>query len=220
MIIKVNNNSFFVFDLDDTLYLEIDFLKSAYHSISNEISPEISKSLYDEMLKIHSSGGNTFEYLIKKLPEKNLTIEKLLYLYRNHYPDILLREGVLELLIKIKKKNGKIGMITDGKSITQRNKIKALGLEKLIDKLVISEEFGCEKPASSLYESFIEKDATTQFYYIGDNINKDFISPKKLSWCCIGVLDKRSIHKQKLSEFAIEYLPHFFINDFKEIEII
>ena len=220
MIIKVDKNTYFVFDLDDTLYPEEDYLKSAYHAIAIEISNETSKSLYNKMVQIHSSGGNTFEYLLKKFPEKNLSLEKLLYLYHTHYPDISLREGVLEMLFEIKKRDGKVGIITDGRSVTQRNKIKALGLENLVDKLIISEEFGHEKPASLLYESFMGHDADLQFYYVGDNVCKDFITPKKLAWCCIGVLDKKSIHKQNLSEFANEYLPHFFINKFTEIEII
>lgn len=220
MIIKVDNYSCFVFDLDDTLYPEIDYLKSAYRAISCEISTDTSKSLYHEMLKIYSCGGNTFKYLLEKFPGRNLTIEKLLYLYRNHYPDISLNEGVLEMLTKIKSRNGKIGIITDGKSITQRNKIKALGLEDFIDKLVISEEIGYEKPTPFLYESFIEKDVEKQFYCFGDNLYKDFITPKKLAWCCIGVLDKKNIHLQNSSDFSVEFLPHVFINKFTEIEII
>jgi len=220
MIIKADKNTYFVFDLDDTLYSEIDYLKSAYYAIAIEISNENGKLLCNEMVQIYSSGGNTFEYLLNKFPEKNLSIEKLLYLYRTHYPNISLREGVLEMLFEIKKRDGKIGVITDGRSITQRNKINALGLEDLVDKLVISEEFGYEKPASLLYESFIESGSEMQFYYVGDNLCNDFITPKKLAWCCIGVLDKKSINQQNLSEYAVEYLPHFFINKFTEIEII
>ena len=34
---------------------------------------------------------------------QSLTLEKLLYLYRNHYPEISLREGVKELLAEIKR---------------------------------------------------------------------------------------------------------------------
>jgi putative hydrolase of the HAD superfamily len=220
MTIKVDHNSCFVFDLDDTLYPEIDYLKSAYHAISQEISPEHGEMLFLEMLKIHSSGGNAFKYVLEKFPDQNLTVEKLLYLYRNHKPVISLREGVLKMLLEIRKKNGTTGIITDGRGITQRNKIKALGIENYVDKLVISEEFGYEKPSPELFKPFIEKDIEKQYYYFGDNIFKDFITPKKLSWFCIGVLDENNIHHQNLSEFLNEFLPHIFINSFTEVEII
>jgi putative hydrolase of the HAD superfamily len=220
MIIKADSSTFFVFDLDDTLYTEIDYLKSAYRSISIEMDSRRSKNLYQEMLRIYSSGGNAFKYLLEKYPEKNLTIEKLLSLYRNHYPEISLREGVLKILSEIKKNSGKLGIITDGRSITQRNKIKALGLGNLIDKLVISEEFGYEKPSRLLYESFMEDNNCKQFYYIGDNLSKDFVTAKELSWCCIGILNSNNLNQVNKTDLRTDFFPHFFINKFTEIEII
>ncbi|MEI6048939.1 MAG: HAD family hydrolase [Bacteroidota bacterium] len=219
MTIKADRGTCFVFDLDDTLYYEIDFLKSAYKSIAFAIEPESHTRLFNEMLKVFRSGANTFEYLIERFPEKNLTRENLLYLYRNHLPEIALKKGVLEILIKIKNNKGRTGIITNGRSITQRNKIKALGIEQFIDETIISEEVGYEKPGESVFRYFPEKTGE-QFYYFGDNMNKDFIAPKKLGWCCIGVLDKKNIHSQNISDFSIEYLPHIFINMFTEIEII
>ena len=95
MIIKADYNSYFVFDLDDTLYPEIDYLKSAYYEICNDLVPRKTLNLYNEMLDIHFSGGNAFNFLLEKFPAKKLSLEKLLYLYRNHYPKISLREGAL-----------------------------------------------------------------------------------------------------------------------------
>ena len=86
MIIKADSTTYFVFDLDDTLYQEIEYLKSAYYAIACEISPDIAGTLYDEMIKIYLSGDNCFQFILEKYPAKNLSIEKLLNLYRNHYP--------------------------------------------------------------------------------------------------------------------------------------
>jgi len=220
MILKADSLSYFVFDLDDTLYSEIDYLKSAYYEICNMLVPENLEVVYNEMLSIHFSGGNAFNFLCGNFSSKNLTLEKLLYLYRNHFPTISLREGVMELLLEIKSRKGKIGIITDGREITQTNKINALGLNKLVDKLVISEKFGESKPSSALYESFMTHRNNSQFYYIADNVSKDFISPKKLAWTCIGILNPENIHKQNLNEYSNEYLPHVFVNKFTEIGII
>jgi putative hydrolase of the HAD superfamily len=220
MIIKADPHSYFVFDLDDTLYPEIEFLKSAYHELCNEIAHENTQNVYNEMLDIHFSGGNAFKFLIEKYPALNLSLEKLLYLYRNHYPKITLREGVLEMLHEIKSRGSRIGVITDGREVTQTNKINALGLKKLVDKVVISEKFGASKPVSALYESFMEPDYKRHFFYFGDNISKDFISAKKLGWTCIGILDPQNIHKLNITDVANDYLPHVFIKSFNEIGII
>ena len=191
MIIKADSESYFVFDLDDTLYRERDYLKSAYYAICNELFPENAMNLYTEMVEIHISGGNAFNFLIEKYPAKKISLEKLLYLYHNHFPNISLREGVVGMIQAFKSRESKFGLITDGRVVTQRNKVEALGINRLIDKLLISEEFGASKPSPALYESFMESGNQKQFYYFGDNINKDFISPKKLGWFCIGILDLR-----------------------------
>jgi putative hydrolase of the HAD superfamily len=220
MTIKADSRSYFVFDLDDTLYSEIDFLKSAYRFIAFSLDPSESDILYQKMLKIYLSGSNAFKYVIEKYPEKQLSIENLLNLYRNHFPEISLRDGAFNLLTKIKKGNGKIGIITDGRSITQRNKIVALGIGNFIDKLIISEEFGHEKPAMKLFESFMVEKSRIHYFYFGDNLDKDFISSKKLGWTCIGIIDEKNIHKKYISELSNEYLPHIFVKKFSEIEII
>ena len=50
------------------------------------------------------------------------------------------------LLDVLKEKNIPAGLITDGRSVTQRNKLKSLGLLNYFKEVIISEEFGSEKP--------------------------------------------------------------------------
>ena len=53
-----------VFDLDDTLYNEIDFLKSAYLEIANNVSilaNVSSLSVFNEMLKNYYNGLNVLK---------------------------------------------------------------------------------------------------------------------------------------------------------------
>ncbi len=220
MIIKATNRTCFVFDLDDTLYHEIDFLKSAFTFIARDLEPDSHFHLFEEMLYIFKTGGNAFEYVINRFPDKNLRVDTLLDTYRSHIPQISLKEGVLKMLISIKEKSGRTGIITNGRKITQHNKIKALGLDKLIDEIIISEEFGVGKPDEAVYKYFQKNDSQGQFYYFGDNFKIDFLAPKKLHWCCIGVLDDGNIHMPDMTIFSQEYVPHLFIREFTEIEII
>lgn len=220
MIIKADKQTFFVFDLDDTLYSEIDFLKSAYKFIASRIDPIHSTKLYEEMLTIFTSGGNTFEYILREYRGKVHKMSELLDLYHYHKPQITLKKGAMDMLLKIKSKNGRVGLITNGRSVTQRNKIEALGLEKIFDEIIISEEIGFEKPAPEVYKSYLDSKQTLRYYYFGDNFKNDFIMPGKYGWCCIGLIAEDNIHQLNISDFLYENLPHIFIKNYSEIEII
>ena len=141
------------FDLDDTLYKEIDYLKSAYREIAGYAAEHchgcsapvsvLAHKAYEVMLAAYREGGNAFEALNRFLG-LNLPASDYLYIYRNHKPKIALSEDVVRMLDTLKVKGVRIGLITDGRSVQQRNKIEALGLSRWIDDedMVISEEFG------------------------------------------------------------------------------
>ncbi len=198
-----------IFDLDDTLIDEINFLKSAYWEIANLITKN-DANLYDEMLKMYHQGNNVFGVLEQKYP--NFKKEILLEIYRNHFPTLKLNDGAESVFSFCKSKGYKLGLITDGRSITQRNKLKALNIENIFDKIVISEEFGSSKPDERNFLVFQQDDAYTEaFFYIADNTKKDFITPNKLGWTTVCLLDRgQNIHHQS---FDIEkaYLPKYKI---------
>ena len=136
MDIKVDQNTIIVFDLDDTLYNEIEYLKSAYLEIAQQLENKNWRALYAQMISMYRNSKDVFGYLSEQYNTSKSTLIKS---YREHQPAIKLFNGALETLQKIKKKDGKIGLITDGRKITQTNKIKALGLLPLLDCTVISE---------------------------------------------------------------------------------
>ncbi|HRP90587.1 MAG TPA: HAD family hydrolase [Edaphocola sp.] len=207
-------NKYIVFDLDDTLYWEIDFLKSAFQEIASHVSPE--EGIYEKMLALYEAKENAFEFLesVYHFPK-----EKSLEIYRNHFPRIVLNDGALVLLNLCEKHNYKMGLLTDGRSITQRNKIKALNIEPYFAKIIISEEFGSTKPSLANYEIFLEdeRQGDSQFYYIADNPSKDFVSANQLGWntiCLIG--NEKNIHPQSF-DFNTVFLPKYKVNNFEEI---
>ena len=136
------NNKVFVFDLDDTLYKEIDFLKSGYKKIAMILNKNNNNHLFNQMLSLYRSGINVFDELMINY---NVSKEFLLDIYRFHIPDIKLKNDTFKLLDRLKKERVTIGLITDGRSNTQRNKLKALKIEDLFDDIIISEEFGSSK---------------------------------------------------------------------------
>ena len=121
-----------VFDLDDTLYKEIDFLKSAYREISDFLCKAYSVGgVFEKMLHDYEEGKNAFQEVIDpyQLPIK---LEDLLGMYRNHFPDISMDVDTKEVLDILKRNCIGLGIITDGRQKSQMNKIKALGLDDYI----------------------------------------------------------------------------------------
>ena len=131
-----------IFDLDDTLIDERSFAFSAFVEISDELSRIINKTsntIYKELVHLYEEYPNLIFNRI--LDDNSITyneesISDLILKYRNHKPNIELSSDVKELLIDLRNKGIKLGLITDGFKTTQRNKVISLELEKYIDKIV------------------------------------------------------------------------------------
>lgn len=218
MPITIKKNALIVLDLDDTLYAEIDFLESGFRQTADFIISHNFKDPYEEMLFLYKAGRYPFQELISKY-NYPFAANELIDIYRNHVPEIKLYEDARAFLERAGEAGNITGLITDGRSITQRNKINALGIEKYFSDIIISEEFGSAKPAVENYQYFIHKYPDQVYYYIGDNFSKDFIAPNRLGWNTIGIIDKGNhIHPQD-KQLETLYLPHYTINSFSEISI-
>lgn len=212
--------------MDDTLYSEIDYLKSAYSEIVNfaykkaKVSPPLtSKEVWSEMVTVYLRGENAFTWLNDTL-HTQIPISTYLDIYRNHIPTLSLHKNIQNRLQEWKDYNYMLGIITDGRVIQQSNKISALGLLQWIapENIIISESFGSEKPNEKNYSFFVNKFPNAeQFVYIGDNPKKDFITPNRLGWSTIGILDSgQNVHAQNVSVES-EYLPQRWVKVFDDI---
>lgn len=202
------------FDLDDTLYKEIDYLKSAYGEVADFVGhPEA----VEQMLGWYYSGENSFKNLIDTY-DLGISVADCLKIYREHFPNIKLEQGVKEYLERLKNDGAKLGVISDGRSITQRNKLKALGLEGFFDVEIISEEFGSEKPSIANYKAVMDMFPKRGiFVYVGDNPTKDFLAPNQLRWRTVCLKNEgRNIHKQDMS-LSREYMPQQVVKRIEEI---
>jgi len=221
MIIETNN--VVVFDLDDTLYNEVDFLISAYKEISIKIAVEINVSneiVYEDMLEYFYNRKNVFEDILLKY-NSHLKVPELLNVYRNHKPQINLSEDRIEVLNFFKSKHVSLGLLTDGRSVQQRNKIEALNLNQWFTEIVISEEFGSEKPNINNFKHFEDVFGSGNYFYIGDNIKKDFVAPNKLNWTTICLKDNGlNIHSQNTTNVNKQHLAQHNISEFSELSNI
>lgn len=201
----------FVFDLDDTLYSERDFEKSGIEFVYNFF--EIKHIDLGSILK------NRKNWVAQIINGSNnqITSQMVLDIYRNHLPTIQLYKDSKIFLEKLRSQGNEMSLITDGRSITQRNKLRALGIESYFKNIVISEEVNSEKPSEYNFRKVMNNKHPGNYIYIADNPNKDFITPNKLGWTSICLLDRgQNVHKQNFN-ISSEFLPLFSINSFEEI---
>lgn len=173
-----------IFDLDDTLYSEKEYVKSGYAAVAQEL-PNV-KNAAEKLWKAFLKKKPAIDEL---LYSENIYSEELkqkcLKAYRYHYPDIHLYDNVKEMLTLLHQKGFLIGIITDGRFEGQRAKIRSLGLQLMADEIIITDEIGgveCRKPNEKAFVLMRErmKVKFSEMCYVGDNINKDFIAPEKL----------------------------------------
>lgn len=212
----------FVFDLDDTLYKEVDFVKSAFQYIAHrlaEILPDVtSAAVYDTLWSVFLKGGDAFGEVIRQYGVETYTKADFLDWYRYHKPSITLDADIQETLRILKSQGADLAIITDGREQTQQNKIEALGLTAYMSAVVINDNLKHLKPNKYSYRQ-IEKQfgSDCEFFYVGDNTSKDFIAPNALGWTTVCLLDDgRNIHQQSLDGLS-EHLPQLSISRLKDL---
>lgn len=187
-----------IFDMDDTLYGEKEYVRSGYRQIA-KLLPEVENA-EGRLWQLFEEKKPAIDELLK---EEGLDSEeikqKCLRAYRCQIPKIHLYDGVAELLRELKAQGFLLGIITDGRPEGQRAKIKALGLEALVDEIIVTDEFGgaeYRKPNPISFQTMKEKLGVeyAEMCYVGDNIKKDFIAPKQLGMRSIWFRNKDGLY--------------------------
>ena len=170
-----------IFDLDDTLYSEKQYVRSGYKKIGEYLGKEDAS---EKLWGYFESGKPAIDEYLAEIGEEDKKAE-CLKIYREQMPEITLYDGVVEMVEGLKVKGIKVGIITDGRPEGQRNKIKALGLDSLIDDIIITDELGgsqFRKPCDIAFRIMQNRWRLPyeQIVYVGDNPNKDFQACRQL----------------------------------------
>ena len=184
-----------VFDLDDTLYEELTFVRSGFRAVADYLNEQYSippQSGLEFMLqKLLSGRGRIFDDLLdyhgiytKKLVRKCVSV------YRFHRPEIALYPEADACLERFG--NYPQYIVTDGNKVVQNNKIKALGLDRRVKYCYITHCYGIKnaKPSSYCFLKICgrERVSPKEVVYIADNPHKDFVGIKPLGFKTIRVL--------------------------------
>lgn len=184
-----------VFDLDDTLFPEHEFVLSGFQVVSNWVAKKYSLLEFFEVAWQFFKEGKRnqiFNLTLEKLGVEYdpCMIQELVQIYRQHKPIISLHEDA-KWAINHFKRSKKLGLITDGYLLTQQNKVEALKIEGSFDAIIYSDLYGREnwKPSSFSYKKIMEslRCQGKECVYVGDNPSKDFVTAKKLGWITVRI---------------------------------
>jgi putative hydrolase of the HAD superfamily len=204
-----------VLDLDDTLYKEADYRQSGFRAVCREIEALYGESLTRDFEGHTRGDGDVLDLLCRRAGLPLSAKESLLWIYRLHTPDISLTEDVRDVLRQLEARYPVI-VLTDGRSMTQRKKMLALGLQRL--PVYISEEHCSAKPEPRRFEMIMKDYPARAYVYVADNPRKDFIAPNRLHWKTIGLRgDERNIHSQDCEGLTSEMLPNQWIDTLTEL---
>jgi len=195
-----------VFDVDDTLYEQIVPFENAYKSLFDmDIDMEkfylLSRYYSDVKFEASRNGEMTMdEYHIYRIQEAAkdlgvcLTAEQALSMqkeYKKNQQKLQMSNTTISILELAKENNVKLGIITNGLSEHQWVKIKALGVERWIDRenIIVSGDYGINKPDVRIFEIMKEKLQlpNESLYYIGDSIENDIVGANNAGWKSIWI---------------------------------
>jgi putative hydrolase of the HAD superfamily len=184
------------FDLDDTLYPELDFVMSGFDAVSDWLFGQFrldkSRSMTQMVNYLNSHGrGEVFNLVLATHGlDSSATIRKCLSIYRSHEPKLTLSEevrGVLEWA----RSNFPTYLVTDGNKLVQAKKIRALGLDEYFDGIFITHRFGLKaaKPSIYCFSKILERTGIDwgDLVYVADNPVKDFVGVNSMGGKTIGV---------------------------------
>ncbi|MHC4534909.1 MAG: HAD family hydrolase [Planctomycetota bacterium] len=195
-----------VFDLDDTLYDEIEYCKSGFAAVAEfltnpAIAPVETKCISEVLWKQFNAGNHTktFNAALDELEisyDDKLILE-LIEVYRRHKPKITLPSDSREVLCELSSKYT-LALLTDGFLPGQQLKVQALGIEQYFKSIIYTEQLGREfwKPSPVGFEKILQTFETRpeNTVYIADNEKKDFIAPNKLGFATIQILRPARLH--------------------------
>ena len=196
-----------IFDLDDTLYDEIDYCRSGFAAVARLLADQPEQPAADRIFDClwrHFTAGNrtkTFNAALEELatPYDDKLIQDLIKVYREHIPKITLPADSRDVLHRLRDKYT-LALLTDGFLPAQKLKVQALGLEKHFKCVIYTEQLGREfwKPSPAGFEKLIEtlNVKAETMAYVADNQKKDFIAPNKLGLLTIQIIRPARIHTE------------------------
>lgn len=192
-----------VFDLDDTLYLERDYVLSGLVSVGDWLAREHAIAGFAATAWHHFESGRRDTIFDAALADLGVIaspafIAELVDVYRTHPPCIALQPDAAAWLAEPPAGTA-LALLTDGPCASQSRKIAALGLDAgHLWPVVMNDAWGpgYRKPHPRGFDHLQRSHGLSgaDCVYVADNAAKDFITPRRLGWRTIQVARPGRLH--------------------------
>lgn len=181
------------FDLDDTLYKERDYVASGHRAVAEAVAADLNL----DVTSVMNNGRDPFDALHDYLVRHNIhswPIERMVTTYRNHRPQLQPDPRIAREFDRLRSEGHNVVIITDGSTARQMAKIQALGLDRAVDAIYISEAVGGDKTTGAGFRAASIDFPQPHRIYIGDNPAKDFYLPNLNGWNTIMLIDSDGVN--------------------------
>lgn len=180
-----------LFDLDDTLYPERQFVDGGFRAVARflaQLTGERAATLASRLSVLHDRDGRgrLFDTLLDELgrPDDEDLVLACVLTYRTHRPRLSPFPGALEAVDAMRAGGIKIGLVSDGQAAVQRRKLAALpGLARRLDVVVLTDELGAAywkpSPVPFRVASRLLGIEPTRAVYVGNDPRKDFVGARQ-----------------------------------------
>jgi putative hydrolase of the HAD superfamily len=202
-----------VLDIDDTLYLERDYVRSGFDAVDRWARHELGIEDFGPRAWAWFEAGQRdtiFDQVLRDCgrPADDAVVTELVARYRTHSPSISL---VPDARAALERWTGTVEMaaVTDGPVSSQQAKSRALELDRWIAPVVYTAELGhgLGKPHPAAFELVQESLGVDgkRCVYVADNPAKDFEGPKALGWRTVRVRRHLGLHADAPSGSDVDH---------------
>ena len=127
-------------------------------------------------------------------------------------PSINLAPGIRFLIDTLTASHASLAVLTDGRSLTQRLKLSAVGLGSI--PIYASEDYQSSKPSVERFIAVEQRWPCCNYVYVADNPVKDFLAPNSRGWLTLAAdwINPR-LYKVDTSHLDHSCLPHYWVSD-------
>jgi glycosyltransferase involved in cell wall biosynthesis/FMN phosphatase YigB (HAD superfamily) len=193
-----------VLDIDDTLYLERDYVRSGFDAVGAWARAELGVDDLGERAWAAFEAGvrrTIFDEALAGcgIEVTNGVVPRLVEVYRAHSPTIDMLPDARAWLDALAP-HVTLAVVTDGPLASQQAKAEALMLTRWADLVVFTESLGPGrgKPHPAAFEQ-LERElglSGERCAYVADNPAKDFVAPHRLGWRTVRVRRPGGLHAE------------------------
>jgi putative hydrolase of the HAD superfamily len=180
-----------IFDLDDTLYDELTYVRSGFRAVANWGASQLglnAEKSYSKLISIFETEGRgrVFDQWLGD----SGSVREAVRVYRHHNPSIVVWDAAVRAMNKLR--DHPLYLVTDGHKVAQANKIAALGIASRFRHAYLTHRYGLAhaKPSTHCFRLIQKRERCdwSEMAYVGDNPSKDFVNLNTLGVPTVRVL--------------------------------